>query len=58
MEEKLYTVKEVAEYFKVKVSAVHNWIARGNMNAVTTPGGERRVTDTEIKRIINQNKRG
>ena len=56
MEEVLYTVAEVAEYFKVGVTAVHNWIARGKLNAITTPGGEKRILESEIKRIITGNK--
>lgn len=54
MEEKIYTVKETAEYFKVSVQAVHNWINAGKLNAITTPGGEKRVLEGEIKRILKK----
>ena len=52
MEEKIYTVKEVAEYYKVTVQAVHNWITKGKLNAISTPGGETRVMESEIKRVL------
>lgn len=54
MEEKLYTVAEIAEYFKVGVTAVHMWIARGKLNAIATPGGEKRITETELKRVLGK----
>lgn len=54
MDEKLYTVKEVAEYFKVTVQAVHNWINSGKIEYTSTPGGEKRITESAIKKIINR----
>ena len=54
MEEKLYTVAEVAEYFKVTAQAVHMWITRGKMNCITTPGGEKRITESELKRVLKK----
>jgi excisionase family DNA binding protein len=52
--EKIYTVKEVAEYFKVSKQTVHNWIYQKKLNTTSTPGGELRITETEIKKIINR----
>lgn len=54
LEDKIYTVKETAEYFKVTVQAVHNWINSGKLNAISTPGGEKRVLESEIKRILKK----
>jgi excisionase family DNA binding protein len=50
--DKLFTVKEVAEYFKVSKQTVHNWIYQKKIETTATPGGELRVTETEIKRIL------
>lgn len=52
--EKIYTVKEVAEYFKCTVQSVHNWIYSGKINYTTTPGGEKRIKESEIKRILEK----
>ena len=54
MEEKLYTVAEIAEYFKVTAQAVHMWIVRGKINAISTPGGEKRITESELKRVLGK----
>lgn len=54
MEEKLYTVAEVAEYFKVTAQAVHMWIVRGKINSISTPGGEKRITESELKRVLKK----
>jgi len=50
--EKLYSIQEVADYFKVSKQTVHNWKARGKIKTTATPGGELRVTETEVRRII------
>lgn len=54
MEEKLYTVAEIAEYFKVTSQAVHMWIVRKKINCICTPGGEKRITESELKRILKK----
>ena len=56
MEDKIYTVKEVADYFKVSAPAVHNWINRGQINTTATPGSEYRITESEIKRVLESKK--
>ena len=50
--EKLYTIKEVAVYFQVSVQAVYKWINENKINVTTTPGGEKRIKESEIKRIL------
>ena len=53
--EKLYTIKEVSEYFKVTVQAVYKWINEDKINVTCTPGGEKRIKESELKRIIGGN---
>ena len=53
MEEKIYNLAEVAEYFKVRVQTVKNWITRKQIKAFRTPGGMPMITEAEIKRIVN-----
>jgi excisionase family DNA binding protein len=50
--EKIYTVKEVADYFQCTVQSVHNWIGKGKLKYTTTPGGEKRILESEVKRIV------
>ena len=50
--EKLFKIQEVAEYFKVSRNAVYKWINEGKLKTVETPGGETRITESEIKRIL------
>ena len=50
--EKLYSIKEVAYIFNVSKQTVHNWKAKGKLKTTSTPGGELRVTETELRRII------
>jgi excisionase family DNA binding protein len=50
--EKLFTVREVAEYFKVSKQTVHNWIWSNKLTTTATPGGELRVTESEIKKVL------
>lgn len=52
--DKLYTIREVAEYFKVSRQTVHNWLAQDRITATSTPGGELRVTETEIKKVLEK----
>lgn len=39
--EKLYTVKEIAEYFAVSVKTVRRWIAEGRIKAFKVGGAWR-----------------
>ena len=50
--EKLFKIPEVAEYFKVSRNAVYKWINENKIKTVKTPGGETRITESEVKRIV------
>ena len=49
--EKLYTCREVANLFRVKVGTVYAWIKNGKIKA-TVIGAAYRVKESEIKRIM------
>jgi excisionase family DNA binding protein len=44
----LYKLKEVAGIFGVGTASVRNWIDRGKLKALFTPGGHRRVPKSEL----------
>ena len=50
--EKLYKIIEVAEYFKVSRNAVYKWINEKKLKVVKTPGGETRISESEIKKFM------
>ena len=46
----LLTTSEVAKRFKVDVSAVRRWVAKGHLTpAITTPGGHYRFNEADIE---------
>ena len=52
MEQQDYTVGELAVYFRVHVTTVRRWIARGDLRAIRLPGGgEYRIPAAEVDRI-------
>ena len=47
-----YTVVELADFFRVHVTTVRRWIARGELRAIRLPGGGGyRITPEEVARI-------
>ena len=50
--EKQYKVREVANIYGVSVQAVYKWINEGKIKCTETPGGEKRIPETELKRIM------
>ena len=50
--EKLYTVQETANIFGVSKQTVHNWKAKGKIKTTATPGGELRIRESELQRIL------
>lgn len=49
--EKVFTVKEIAEHFKVTRQAVYVWITEGRLQAVKV-GNRTRVTETAISNFV------
>lgn len=56
--EKLYTLKEAKEMLGVQTKAIQRWDKEGKIRVVRTPGGRRRIPESEILRIqgIEKNK--
>lgn len=53
MSDKVYTVKEVAELFKVSESVVRGWVANNNINFIKV-GGAVRFTKETIEQALRQ----
>lgn len=52
--EKIYTIQEVAEYFKVSKQTIHNWLYLKKLSAIKTPGGELRIKESELKKFLGK----
>lgn len=55
MSEDIYTVKEVAELFKVSISSVVNWIKTGKLKAKEV-GNQYQITVYDLKKFALDNK--
>lgn len=53
-ENKVLTIKEVAELLKVSVQTVKNYIYNGKLRSFKTPGGHHRFLESEISKKIEQ----
>lgn len=51
MDEKLYTVKEVADHFRVSRQAIYDWINRGALGALRL-GDRIRIPESALKAFI------
>lgn len=51
MSEKVFTVKEVAEHFKVSRQAVYDWITEGRLRAVKI-GNRTRIPESAIEAFV------
>lgn len=50
--EKLYTSHEVADFFRVHVTTVREWVKAGKISAIRTPGSNRmRFAESEVRRL-------
>jgi len=49
--EKLYTLKEAKQMLGVQTKAIQRWDKEGLIRVVRTPGGRRRIPESEILRI-------
>ena len=52
--EKLWRLKDVAESFDVSYSTLWRWAQSERMQTVRLPGGALRVKDSEIQRILEE----
>lgn len=49
-----FTTNDIAQICKVTRQTVINWIKSGNLQAVQTPGGHRRVSREELLRFLEE----
>ncbi len=52
MNEKLYTVKQASEILGVHPKTIQKWDKEGKIKVIRTPGGRRRIPESEIKRLL------
>ena len=52
VKEKLYTVKQASEILGVHPKTIQKWDREGKIKVVRTPGGRRRIPESEIKRLL------
>ncbi len=52
MKGKLYTVKQASEILGVHPKTIQKWDREGKIKVVRTPGGRRRIPESEIKRLL------
>jgi excisionase family DNA binding protein len=51
MDEKLYTLEEVAEHFHVSTKTIKNWLKAGKIKG-TRPGRKWLFTNEQIRQVI------
>jgi len=52
VKEKLYTVKQASEILGVHPKTIQKWDREGKIKVIRTPGGRRRIPESEIKRLL------
>ena len=52
MNEKLYTMKEAARILQISLPTIRRAEAAGKLRVIRTPGGRRRIPESEIKRLM------
>lgn len=52
--EKLYTIEETAQYLKVSVRTVFNYIEQGRLNTVSLGSRLLRIKESEILRFLGE----
>ncbi|HTR65467.1 MAG TPA: helix-turn-helix transcriptional regulator [Terriglobales bacterium] len=50
--QKLFTPRQAAQILGVSYTALKQWIYKGKLRTVTTPGGHHRVPEPEIDRLL------
>jgi molybdopterin-binding protein len=49
---KLFTPREAAQVLGVSYASLKQWIYRGKLKSVQTPGGHHRISESEIDRVL------
>lgn len=49
---KLYTPREAAQVLGISYASLKQWIYRGKLKSVQTPGGHHRIPESEIDRLL------
>ncbi len=52
VKEKLYTLKQASEILGVHPKTIQKWDREGKIKVIRTPGGRRRIPESEIKRLL------
>ncbi|MGB6873741.1 MAG: helix-turn-helix domain-containing protein [Dehalococcoidia bacterium] len=54
MEEKYLTVHQVAEILHVRIETVRRYIQQGAIIALILPGGDYRIAESELNKLLNR----
>jgi len=54
MEEEFLKVNEVAQILHVRIETVRRYIQQGTIVAVVLPGGDYRIAERELNKLLNQ----
>ena len=49
---KLYTPRDAAQVLGISYAALKQWIYRGKLKSIQTPGGHHRIPETEVDRLL------
>lgn len=49
---KLYTPRDAAQVLGISYASLKQWIYRGKLKSVSTPGGHHRIPESEIDRLL------
>ena len=55
MNEELITVGEAAKILKVRRETIRRYIKDGHLHALTLPGGDYRLRDSDIQKLLSRN---
>ena len=54
---KLYSIGEAAEKLGISIITLRRWDKKGQINTINTPGGHRRIEESEINRLLGKAER-
>ena len=54
MTEELVTVEQAAKILKVRRETIRRYIKNGHLKALTLPGGDYRLRETDIQRLLSR----
>jgi len=55
MNEELITVEEASKILKVRRETIRRYIKDGHLHALTLPGGDYRLRDSDIQKLLSLN---